>query len=456
LNAASVHAARAVVPHVQAAAVRTTATSRINNQIAARQFHTAYATQFRAAQTGLQQALSAQVAQLYANGQPTAQQLADFNAFASGAIDATAFRLASQYALLPGSSRALVPGIQNALLSSQRNSLLSQIQALTNSSRFTGSQTALQNAINRQLNATFNTSHAQLANFFNTTNFNRLSVDQNGQPIPLQQYLGNQVINQFSNTLGSFAQSFPNVANSVLFPNGATTATTAAQQAFANQVNQALGTAAFQLGNNLALFPNASTLTPQLQSALFATGTNSNSLLAALQGLPTTNTGFNTAATTAFTNNFSGLISPLNSFFGLTGQPTATLPTGPFTNVFGSSFTGNNVFNGFNGGFGSGFLGFGTAPTGFNTNFGNGFFGMIGTGNTGLGFTVPGFGNGSFGTGTLGTGGLTTFPGGTGGQTTFPGGTGGLITFPGGIGGSNGTVTLGSGTTGTMSGGFFA
>src|SRR5205814_8625045 len=115
---------------------------------------------------------------------------------------------------------------------------------------------------------------------------------------------------------------------------------------------QALGTAAFPLGSNLALFPNAATgVLPQLQSGLFGTG--SRSLFGALQGLPTTSTGFSTAAGTAFTNGFGSLVSPLTNFFGLPSTQTFNLPTSNFTNVFGQPFTGNTFFNGFNNGCGS-------------------------------------------------------------------------------------------------------
>ena len=102
----------------------------------------------------------------------------------------------------------------------------------------------------------------------------------------------------------------------------------------------------------------------------------------------------------SFAGSFGNLVSPLNTFFGLNSTTTPTLSTGPFTNTFGSQFTGTNFNSGFLGGFGGTFPGFGLAPeTGFNNNFGLGFNNMIGTGLTGFGF-----GQGS--SGGLGTGGL--------------------------------------------------
>jgi hypothetical protein len=452
-------AARPAQVSVAQAGVQNTST------LTVRQLRRAFLQQSRAAATALRQMIKDQATQLFANGTPTPQQLADFNAMVNGAIDATAFQLSSQAALLPGSNRRLVPAIQNALLGDRRNSLLNRVQAITQSSRTTRSAAALQAALGRQLNTSLLGVNNQLNGFFATTNLNRLSVDQNGQRIPLQQFLGGQVINQFGNTLGALSQSFPTVANSVLFPNGATTATADAQAALANQTRQALGIAAFQLGSNLALFPDAATTVgPQLQSALFGTGAGAHSLFSSLQGLPTTSTGFNTAASTAFTNGFQGLVSPLSSFFGLPSQQTFSLPTSNITGIFGPSFTGNSFFNGFNNGFGSGFIGFGQSPTGFNSNFGTGFNNLVGNAVSNFGFTLPtlGTGTGGVGTGTgiggigTGVGGVGTGVGGVGtGVGTGIGGVGtGVGTGAGGVGTGVGTGTGGVGTgTGTGAGG---
>jgi len=190
--------------------------------------------------------------------------------------------------------------------------------------------------------------------------------------------------------------------------------------AFQQQFSNALGTAAFQLGSVLSLFPNAqTTLGSQLQSSVFGTGINpvtgqpNNSFMNGLTGLltfdsgtaPPTFNGFNTGFQNAFTTAFQNFSTPLNTFFGVT--PTTgpggafQLPTGFFQNnatfpsVFGSQFNTPLFNNGFNNGFvttGSGFPGFGTAPTGFNTAFGTGFNNFVGTLNQQFGLTQPSFG----------------------------------------------------------------
>jgi hypothetical protein len=428
------------------------------------QIRSAYGQQFRAAIQQLRASINAQVAQLYANGQrPTAAQLAAFNANVAGALDATALRLSSQYSLLPGTTSRLVANLQNSLLGSQRTSLASQITNLANSSRFNGSQTVLNNAINQRFNSVFTTNANQLANFFNTTPINRLSVDATtGQRIPFGQFLANQAISQFNNTFGSLVNSVPNAAQTALFANGGNPTTTAVN-GFQQQFSNALGTAAFQLGSALSLFPNATTtLAPQLNSALFSTGTNPatgqpfNSVLNGFQGLFNTNTTtpltantFNTGFQNAFTNSFQGLASPIFNTLGV--QPTLgsngniALPNGffqnnaTFTNPFNSQFTGNNFFNGFNNGFvtgSNGFPGFGQAPSAFNNNFSTGFNNFTSTLNQQFGFTQP----------TLGTGTTTGTIGGT--TPTVPTGTA-TITTGGGTINPGGGVFLGTGTTGT-------
>ena len=175
----------------------------------------------------------------------------------------------------------------------------------------------------------------------------------------------------------------------MLFADGATTATPEAQHAFAQQYLSALGISAFLLGNGLSLLPGlTSSLTPQLQTALFGTGENATSLFSALQGLPTTSEGFSSAASTAFNNAFQSLASPLSQFFALpTTSQTFALPTSNLAGPFGSEFS--TFGNGFNSGFGTGFPGFGTAPTTADVNFGDGFTSIIARQNPLLGFNPP-------------------------------------------------------------------
>lgn len=363
------------------------------SRVMIRQLRQNFIGQFHTALKDLRTMIRAQSAQLFANGTPTAQQIVDFNQFLNGAINATAFRVSSMAALLPGASTGLVPRIQQSFLGTGPTSLVSRIQSMVNNPRIT-TAAAINQATTAQLVRNFQFNQAQLGNFFNTTNFNRLSVDQNGQPIPLNQFIGNGIVTQFGNTLGSLAQGVPILAGTSLFANGVATPSLPAQQAFAQQLGQALGLAAFQLGGNLSLFPNASTtLIPQLQPLLFGTsvgtGTTSPSLLAALQGVPLSSTAFNPAVSSAFTSVFPNIVNPINSFFGLTPLTTPTLPTGTIPSIFTQPFV--NFGTGFNSGFGTGFPGFGTLPTNFNTNFGTGFFNMITGLNPTFGFNVPSF-----------------------------------------------------------------
>ena len=107
---------------------------------------------------------------------------------------------------------------------------------------------------------------------------NRLAVNSSGQRIPLEQYLGGQLVNQVGGTLGLLAQSFPNVANAMLFPNGATgIPTQAAMNSFTTQYNNALATAAYQLGSGLSLFPGSSNVISDLQPILFGAANAANS-----------------------------------------------------------------------------------------------------------------------------------------------------------------------------------
>lgn len=358
-------------------------------RISTRQFRDIFIRQFHTALRDLRSMINAQSAQLFASGTPTPQQLTDFNQFVNGAVNAAAFRVSSLAALLPGSSARLVPGIQQAFLGSGPASLVSRIQFIATNPNLTTS-TALQNALSSAVVRTFLNNQAQLRTFFNTTNLGRLSVNQFGQPIPLPQFIGSQVVSQFGNTLGLLAQGVPTLANTTLFANGVTTPTLTAQQAFAQQLGQALGLAAFQLGGNLSLFPAASTtLIPQLQPLLFGTGTGTNSLLTTLQGVPLTATNFSPAVTSAFTTTFPTLINPLNTFFGLPAATPLTLPAGTIPSIFNTAFLDFGA--GFNSGFGTGFPGFGTFPTTFNPNFSTGFFNMITGLNPTFGFTQPTF-----------------------------------------------------------------
>jgi hypothetical protein len=356
----------------------------VSPAMAVAQVHRALRQQARSLATDVRTAINDRVTALYANGKPTTQQIADFNAEVMGIANAAALRLSGQAALLPASSSRLIPGIQNALLGSGSNSLISRIQSLATSTLTGASASTLQAAVTRQVNATLQVANARFGNYFTTTSLNRLSVDQSGNRIPLRQFMGNQLLGQVGNMLGVFAQNFPTVSTAALFPNGTTdvnglpiTASQAALSAFNLQASNALQTAAFQLGNGLSIFSGASRAASQLQPILFGSGVGSTSLASSLQNFQFGSTGFNSAVSNAFNSSFQSIGGVLNPFLGLQAQSIMTLPTSGFTSLFGSNFTGSNFASGFNNGFvaspSSGFIGFGQAPAAFNSNFGTSF-----------------------------------------------------------------------------------
>jgi hypothetical protein len=410
-----------------------------------RQLRAAYAREAKLAALDLRNGVADQVQQLFANGSaPTAQQLTNLSANIQGALDATALQLSSQASLLPASSARLVPKIQTSLLGAGSKSLSSELSSVLQSSRNTASALTLQKALGRIIAQTPGQITGQFNNFFATTPVNQLSVNSTGQQIPLRQFMGQQLVSQLGNTLGSLAQSFPGVANSVLFPNGvsgSSSPTQALTNQFGTMASNALSTAALQLGSDLSLFGGNSNVASQLQPLLFGTGasagTSISSLASALQSNALGSTGVDTSAiANAFNTGFSNLLNPINSFLGLQTQSNSTLPTSGFTSPFGSQFTASNFNSGFNNGFAtgtnSGFVGFGVAPTSvFNTNFGTGFNQMVSTltQNVGLGINGMNTTNETIG-----------INGGTTGTTTGTGGS---------TGGSTGTTTGTTGTTGS-------
>lgn len=352
------------------------------------QVRQAFRNQFQTAANDLRQFTNSQISTLFANGTPTQQQFADLRAQLNGALDANAFRLSSSAALLPTGTQRLVVQLQRNLLGDQRNGLIQQLNTIFQSSNRTSSAASLQRAVNNALQNVSIQNTNQLNNFFANTALNRNSVDANGDRIGLQQFISNQAITQFSNTFGSLAQSVPTIAGSTLFPNGTVTASAANLQTFANQLLPALNTAAFQLGSNLSLLPNAvNSVVPRLQTAFFDMNSGSNSLFNSIQSLPNTSTAFNTAATTAFNNGFQNIVTPVSNFLALPSTQTFSLPTNNFSNVFGVS--ASNFGGGFNTGFGTGFIGLGTPSSTFNSQFSTGFNGLISGTNTSIGFRPP-------------------------------------------------------------------
>ena len=382
------------------------ALNNLTSELSGRNLNRAVTQQVRTATHNAQIAIRSHISQLYANGKPTAQQKANFLAMSNGVLAATALQLSSLASLLPAGSNLLNPRLQGSLLGSQSSSVASRIAHALQSGRAGFSSQSLTTVITQSLNHATSQGVSSFNTYLNGNTPFSQSLDQTGNVIPLGQFIGNQIITQLRNNLGSLSQSFSQLAGSMLFANGATTATAANQQAFAGQFSSALGVAASQLSVGLSLSPSlASSLAPQLQSALFNTSSTSNSLFNSIQNLPTSNDLFNTGASTAFNSTFQGLNSLLSTPFNLPASTTASLPGGNTPGLFGSQFS--NFGNGFTTGFGTGYPGFGVPTSNFNTNFGTGFNNIISTVNTNFGFSVPTFdGTGSLtgtgnGTGTF-------------------------------------------------------
>jgi hypothetical protein len=396
------------------------------------QLRGAFSRVFQSTEFGVRTQIQAQARQLFASGTPTAQQIADFQANADGEVLAGTSAVANMFALLPDAQRRLVPSTARALLASSQNSLLSRINNLVSNSNDTSSLANFETALTQNVRAAFGNVRTQAAQFLANQNFNSDVLNASDGSQSLSQFIGDRIITQFGDNLGNLALAFPTVANSVLFANGATTASAAAIQQFNQMTTSALGLAAFNLGNELQLLPNGTSIIPALQNAIFGTttgttgitgntgntgttGTTPASLFAALQGLPTTSTDFASAVPAAFSTPFSNLTGILNQFVGTFPNPIFSLNSTPAVGVFSPSFTGNTFQSGFLDGFGSGSAGFGMAPTTLNTNLGTGFNSFVSTANPSLGFITPPItvSTGS-GTGVVGTVGVTTGTGATG------------------------------------------
>jgi len=391
------------------------------NTFTRRELQSVYRQQFNAAQASLRQYLSTQISQLYANGRPTAEQLANFKTQAAGAINATAFRISSQLALLPRATDRLVANLQDSLLSNNGTSLVSRINRLVNSPRINQSAARLDAAINRSVGSFTNQARGQFTNYLTTTPIYQLSQDAtSGARIPLAQYMAQQVVGQFGNSIAGLAQSFPTVANTAIFNNGVMSTDPAVQQAFASQLGSALGVINNQLASNIGVFQGlGSTLAPVLQQSFYGTGqqtggggggTGFTNLYAALSSVPTTSSqDFLTGVNTAFNGLYSNVSQSLTNAFRYSPTGTTGLPTGPLSNPWGPVY--QNFGNGFNSGFGTGVMGFGQSQAGSGNSFGNGFSGLVTAQNTAFGFNQPVFqgfglttGIGTTGTGTIGTG----------------------------------------------------
>jgi hypothetical protein len=343
----------------------------------------AFRQQIHVANQDLRTAIQSQIGQLYANGTtPTAQQLADFQAGIAGAVNATALRLSTQAALLPRSSN-LITRIQNSILGTGANSLATRLTNLAQSGRLSGTTGASSAALSHLFSNATRQGVSNVNTFFNATPVTRLSVNSSGQHIPLEQFMGSQLVHQVGNTLGLLAQSFPGVANSILFPNGTTgTPSQAALSRFTTAFNNAVATAAFQLGSGLSLFPLSSSVVSQLVPLIFGSGSTGTTWTTGLTG--TTGTTGTTALTGTAGSNINmalssipGLLQSLLMGGGTTGSLTGTTGTTGLTGTTGTtgtlgSLTGASGLSGLNSAISSAF---GNVFSGLASPLGN-FFGV--------------------------------------------------------------------------------
>lgn len=363
------------------------------------QVRTNFMNAFQSDISSVQRTINAQINSLFANGRPSTQALTDFSNNLAGAIDASTFRLSSQFGLLPGNTNATLNALQNRLVGPGPASLVNQVQQLSSQTNATANSIALRTAVMDQLRQLSRVGTSSLNNFFNNNNLTQLSVNQLGQQIPIQQFIGNQIMSQTANTLGSLAQTFTNQANPLFFNSNGTPPTAQQLTNFQTQASQGLNTAAFQLNGDLAVFGNAANqLAPQLQNTLFGSNPGQSGLLSTLIGVPTSPTTFTTNTMAAFNQALQGTATTLNNFFSTPSLTPPTLPNGNIPPTFNPVTTKSNPNFAFNGGFNSGFPGFGTAPTTFNNNFATGFNSFVTSTNTNFGFNgtptsgFPGFG----------------------------------------------------------------
>lgn len=364
------------------------------------QLFQSYRGQLRAASNQLTQYVNSRIANSYANGIPTSSQLADLRQEVAGAVDATNFRISSQLALLPGATNRLVGQVQNGQLGNSTRSLVNRLDRILTTPRLVRQSAALGRAIDQAINQNAALNTAATANFLRTSPIFAQAVDSTtGQRIPLSRFMAQQVLNQFSNSMGLLASSFPTVADAALFNNGVFITNPAAQQAFASQFSNAVFLAATQLANNLDVFPNNLAVFPgsgtsviePVNTALFgsnpAVSTAFPSLFSTLESLPiNTSVDFFNGADLAFQDAFQTAAASLGGFLNLL-PPMAVfaLPTSHFATVF------SPVFSTFGNGFNTGFTGFSAAPINVAAPFVTGFNGLVGTNFNTIGFTSPVF-----------------------------------------------------------------
>ena len=239
----------------------------------AAQFRAAFSRALRSTEFNVRTEIQAEARQLYASGTPTPQQIANFESSADGTIAAGTVALSNMFALLPGTQQRLIPSAARALLSNNQNSLMSRVANIAANGGDLSSLASLENALTQNVRTVFGNVRTVAEQYVANDNLNNTVLYASDGSESLSQFVGDRIISQLANNLGNMALAYPAVGNSVLFANGATTASTAAVQQLNQMTTSALGLTAFTLGNELQLLPGGTTLIPALQNAIFGTVT---------------------------------------------------------------------------------------------------------------------------------------------------------------------------------------
>jgi hypothetical protein len=141
----------------------------------------------RASSTELKKVLDSAIRQIYAHGAtPTASQLANLNATAAGAVDATALVLVTDAAKASGSSTSLASSIAKVVVGSASNSLASRVSGTIQSTSPTSSAQTLQSAVAAEIDRATAQNFAAERAFFSggTASFSQIVTIGGGTVTP--------------------------------------------------------------------------------------------------------------------------------------------------------------------------------------------------------------------------------------------------------------------------------
>ena len=164
----------------------------------------------------------------------------------------------------------LVSAVQNEILGSGARSLASRLVSLAQSGKLSGSTAASSRALARLFNTASQQTISQINHYFNTTPVNRLSVNAAGSGSRWSSTSAASSSTRSATPSGPWpraSRTSPTRCCSPTAPRALPTQ--AAMNAFTTQYDNALATAAYQLGSGLSLFPGSSSVVSQIQPILF-------------------------------------------------------------------------------------------------------------------------------------------------------------------------------------------